>query len=509
MPADDTQPQHALEILRPLGKLFRPVQESDWALKRMLGWMLARQGDTLERISLTAEQWATLNVYQRGLSDPPRPLPNCEWCDSCEAYVHGSKRCKGCDKCFECETTICADGCERCQDCCLCTRCDKCGETVDNRCDSCLRGIECCCACVRCNNCSEVRDDYYCSDCENCNNCCQCTRCNDCGEVRDEDDLCRECHQCRRRTVTRNGRSRRTGCCECGGGCYEIEHDVKLHTDSDQRMAGLEVEIEAVSNFQPIKDWATRWSASVHEDTSCGWEAVTAPAAGQRLAGQLDDLGVAIDQSRAVDNEHCGVHVHVDARDLNLQAIRRLAIVYGHLEPILFAIAGANRTRNHYCKPNGKRLSEAAKAPNWAGELMHGIYKAAYSKEAALNDLRGWARRKSADKKDGSRYAALNLCPWVAGKINRKPDTTVEFRLHENCIDTKRLLSWAKICIALVDYAKVATFADATSLHKSALRALIAICPEERAFIMSRIRAWRRSKTDNSVKYHLGVWSVM
>jgi hypothetical protein len=55
---------------------------------------------------------------------------------------------------------------------------------------------------------------------------------------------------------------------------------------------------------------------------------------------------------------------------------------------------------------------------------------------------------------DGRKYWAVNTNPYFNHLANGHGIPTVEFRQHEGTNDTARVRAWARLMVALVDYAK-------------------------------------------------------
>jgi hypothetical protein len=264
-------------------------------------------------------------------------------------------------------------------------------------------------------------------------------------------------------------------------------------------LCGIEWEFNDCDDATPINGWAKRWRGGIHDDGSCGWEAVTPPIAGKHIAACVEALGQAFNAAEAQADSRCGLHVHVDAGDLSWLDIYRLAAVFAHVEPVLFLLAGQNRLRNsQYCRPVAEQFKRALAAPDRKDAFLRLSGHAANYGRAAMF-------KSSMHKKDGGRYKALNLMPWLArvqrhrgrkGETphshKRVPDCTVEFRLHRNTLDAKRVAGWAKLCVAIVDWANRATDKELAEVTKlTALRALVAIAPGSRGWILKRVREWR------------------
>jgi hypothetical protein len=282
-------------------------------------------------------------------------------------------------------------------------------------------------------------------------------------------------------------------CCACKEEDGSVSGGKKMHKQRGSRMAGVEVEYNSSKNFAPIRKWCNRWEAAVHSDGSCGWECVTSPASGKKLASQLTDLAGALSLARATIDNRCGVHVHVDARDMLPGKIRNLSYLYGLVEPAMYVLAGEHRVNQHYCRPNGKILYNAAIMPKgWT----IAIYKAIYNMYSAGKPDVDRLLKSHPGKKGGTRYVGMNLCPWVSGMLGKKPDTTVEFRMHEGLYfgGGERLLAWTNLCVDLVDFAKNHKFADCQSLVPNTLSSTDALCrisPRSSGYMANRLREFR------------------
>lgn len=89
-------------------------------------------------------------------------------------------------------------------------------------------------------------------------------------------------------------------------------------------------------------------------------------------------------------------------------------------------------------------------------------------------------------------------------------DTTIEFRIHQNTLDMGRLYHWSNVLCALVDWAVNSSYSDAEALPKSALAALVKIAPNEKKFILRRIRQWRKAvkPKNRMISVKGGVWQL-
>lgn len=366
--------------------------------------------------------------------------------------------------------------------------CAACGQQREYsaECDRC----EGCCTHYVCSSCDAHRSSRTCRDCDECNDCCTCERCNDCGDVLHESDTCGYCSEH----------------CECEEREVSVTtiHEAPKKTKFPcRRLAGVEWEM----NERPreVDQWADKWGAGVHSDGSCGWEAVTPPIAGDNIRKCLTDLGKAIVDSRTNVNESCGVHVHVDARDLGWSDMYRLLWVYGRVEALLYVLAGHQRVKNQYCLPIGDAFTRALGNLDRKGAVLGAVF----NQNAPTARTR---MRQQPNKKDGGRYRGLNICPWIAGRRQVKQffdmkknrtvskremakDTTVEFRMHSNTKDAERLINWTELLVTLVEWCAKATDKEAQALPQSPLRALCVIAPSHAPWILARVKEWRVNTT--------------
>ncbi len=255
--------------------------------------------------------------------------------------------------------------------------------------------------------------------------------------------------------------------------------------DQNQRLVGIELEYNNSCNLQ---NWVNKWRGAVHSDGSCGWEAVTTPLGAPHIGPCMRDL-VAELQGKTGADQNCGVHVHVDARDIRWPDMYRILNVYSLVEPILYLLAGQHRMEGTYCRPCGAGYAAALSSADPKEAIIN----------LAVRDVSGKGRAKARarpHKKDGGRYKGINIVPWLVGRRVQAPDTTIEFRMHRNTLDASRVTGWAHLCADIVDWCAKATDADLDRLPRSALRALVTvIAPGSSAWVMKRVREWRHATT--------------
>lgn len=119
-------------------------------------------------------------------------------------------------------------------------------------------------------------------------------------------------------------------------------------------------------------------------------------------------------------NARTGLHVHVDARDLQLIDLQRLLLVYALFEEVLFNYSGA-RQNSVFCVPIGETDLPLAQ--------LRGIN----SQEKLKNFVNGYCKK----------YTGLNLAPLAT-------QGTIEFRMHKGSINAAEINKWLQIISDLV-----------------------------------------------------------
>ncbi len=275
-----------------------------------------------------------------------------------------------------------------------------------------------------------------------------------------------------------------------------------LRTDDMVRMVGVEVEYNGVTPAK-TKAWASRWGAEIHSDSSCaGYEACTPPAAGVSFGKCIHELCETLRPVTA--DQRCGLHVHVDGRDLSWADIIRLCSVWERVEAAMYVLGGQTRAGSEFAKPMAKELKTALMATDVKAAII-GVIRGMSPGTDAIGDKMGryhtpknaaerWRmsmRYTPPNKKASGRYRAMNLTPWLSGRRDAKNDLTVEFRLHCNTKQPNRIVQWASLLSCMVQWVATHNDADVAALPKSAMRALCVMSPSHAGWIAKRIKEWR------------------
>lgn len=153
------------------------------------------------------------------------------------------------------------------------------------------------------------------------------------------------------------------------------DHRAAIAGGGPRRYVSVEIEVGGLTKHEAIwrvDEAVTKWKcATVHDGSlpNCGFEINTAPAKGKFFVDQVTEICKALRVAGAWVNIHCGLHVHVDSRDLSAHQVLRLIEVYAKIEDGLFLTVPDSRRRNNqfsrtgknYCEKCGQKLLTAIK----------------------------------------------------------------------------------------------------------------------------------------------------
>ena len=148
----------------------------------------------------------------------------------------------------------------------------------------------------------------------------------------------------------------------------------------------------------------------------------------------LKDYGYKTDHS-------CGVHVHVDFTEGNLDTLKRAINMYRKYEPIIYDFVGADRIRKRFSKP----LTDSS----WKTIDFPPLREA-----MRTNNLRAF----KVSYYDRERYESLETYKYYDGRYFGTNihsvflNNTLEFRHLEGTLDSRKINTWIMTNLALVDH---------------------------------------------------------
>ena len=184
------------------------------------------------------------------------------------------------------------------------------------------------------------------------------------------------------------------------------------------REAGIHVTVEGY-NHTTRDHWKLVTDSSLQGNDT--FELVSPILAGEAGLKELEKVCWVLDLCNVKVNDSCGLHVHLDAADFNMNTWRNLALSYKHLENLIDAFMPGTRRNNRYCKSLNHVSDERIKS---AG---------------TIDDLR--------DVFDRDRYHKVNFEAYSRHK-------TVEFRQHSGTTNFTKMENWILFLNGLITFAK-------------------------------------------------------
>lgn len=184
------------------------------------------------------------------------------------------------------------------------------------------------------------------------------------------------------------------------------------------REAGIRVTVEGY-NHTTRDHWKLVTDSSLHGNDT--FELVSPILGGEAGLKELEKVCWVLDLCNVKVNDSCGLHVHLDAADFNMNTWRNLALSYKHLENLIDAFMPATRRNNRYCKSLNHVSDERIKSAR------------------TIDDLR--------DVFDRDRYHKVNFEAYSRHK-------TVEFRQHSGTTNFTKMENWILFLNGLITFAK-------------------------------------------------------
>lgn len=209
--------------------------------------------------------------------------------------------------------------------------------------------------------------------------------------------------------------------------------------EGDPIYCGMEVEVENILAMALLNNDNLRvgWSAKDDRSLRNGVEFISHPYSGEDLVWALVSLRMWMDTALRAPPSfswRTSTHVHLNVRDLTLEELAKLILLYVVFEQSLFSFSDVNRTASVFCVP----IANTPAAWNIRHFLESG------DMQYVCRDF-GWAK-----------YGALN--------INRIWDIgTVEYRHMSGGLDLPKLLIWLSFIMAMHKAARAMSVKDLMS----------------------------------------------
>ncbi len=224
--------------------------------------------------------------------------------------------------------------------------------------------------------------------------------------------------------------------------------------------AGLPTEVQNYNHrTQPIFKLVTDGSIQGVNP----FELVTPKLFGAEGFAKLDALCGVINRLGGRVNRSCGLHVHIDAWNFDLPAVKRLVkVIHKIEEPVLYYLVPVSRRDNHYCQP-------------LTPEIVADV-----ARMRSLNSL----------NRIQERYFSFNLNAWSRYR-------TFEFRKHAGTFNAQKVTAWVIFLLMLMSAVKNGlTDEDVEPTWEGVCKAIgfsegTSLIARAHRFLTSRYRYWR------------------
>ena len=206
------------------------------------------------------------------------------------------------------------------------------------------------------------------------------------------------------------------------------DHNIRQLLDlrSCKGDVGIEIEVEALRRLPTMPD-DSEWRSET-DNSLRGYSmeyVLRKPIKIEKVGKSIENLReyVALAKSSPKYSERAGVHIHVNVQEMTSNQVFTMAMVYYCMESSLVRFCGPDREGNHFCL----RLEDA----DYVVDVL----------ESALRNR----NLRYLDSED-IRYASLNFCSLFRYG-------SLEFRAMETTPNFDKVEEWAKILVAIRNYA--------------------------------------------------------
>lgn len=199
---------------------------------------------------------------------------------------------------------------------------------------------------------------------------------------------------------------------------------------SELNAAGINVQIEGYNHTDHEDHWKLVTDGSLHGNNT--FELVSPILHGEQGLEELEKVCWVLDLCDVKVNDSCGLHVHMDAAEFDIQTWKNLIITYKRLEKTIDNFMPRSRRSNTYCKGLTAITESAVNRANNIGELREAF--------------------------SHNRYHKINLEAYARHR-------TVEFRQHGGTTNFTKMSAWVHFIAKMITFAKQSKVQKGTTLQ--------------------------------------------
>jgi hypothetical protein len=259
--------------------------------------------------------------------------------------------------------------------------------------------------------------------------------------------------------------------------CYLPRGTSRYDMTAILQASGVNSEVEAYNHFRR-GHWKVVTDGSLG-DYDRGCEVVSPILRGRAGIEEMRKVCKMLDEKGCTVRRQCGFHVHVGARERDVNFFRNLLNLYGHYEGAIDTITSRSRrgNANNYCRSTREQLAARKRQIDGAVTIMD--LAGAYA---------GNPYSRSHHFLDFNRFLKVNLAAyWRHG--------TVEFRQHQGTISADKAEHWVKVCLRIVSAAVAGATPDGDDTLQN-LADKIKIPAEEMIFLEKRVGELERVRNE-------------
>lgn len=190
------------------------------------------------------------------------------------------------------------------------------------------------------------------------------------------------------------------------------------------------------NNHWDVKNDASCGAKFIKNMNEGGYEITSFKGSGINDLIHISDVVGKLKQLKVKVNENCGLHIHVDIKDFDLNNMGCLINNWLVIENYLFDAVTPRRKNNKYCIRLCSMKNDSK------------VFKSAF-------DYWNYYRPRSTSLSSAERRMAINLVNYKkAITLKNFKRKTVEFRFPESTLCSKNIKNWARILINFVENVK-------------------------------------------------------
>ena len=216
---------------------------------------------------------------------------------------------------------------------------------------------------------------------------------------------------------------------------YNPPESTTFEHNKFERFVGVEIENIGPRDYNPHGKPDSFYTSSdgsvcTSDEDYGGYEFISQPMCGDTLFSEIDKMGAWLRSQAFRINKTCGLHIHIDARDLYYKELKGIMLVTKAFESTIFSMLPSRRYNSNWCK-----------GINMSVNSIKALQSDSHFIDSYYNHCDEYP---SLDKYNDARYQGLNLHARVYLG-------TIEFRYHSGTNNPTKIKNWITMCQSIVE----------------------------------------------------------